>query len=350
VCAGSRVDLAALPAHCAHVRPYPLVRGRQVIPVSLLTWAAADWTGAAEKWRVAIPGWAAADRERRPNTWRQEEETLKRKQEASIVRIYLAMSFSRRPVLSLFPRLAGVSGLRFAVRLDSLACQMSSGRTTPSCSSDVDCPTMADPPPHAAAAPSAARLHVDDALHAAVEQILRDAQEERAAKRPSRRRRQAEHRTRGVLHRVNCVSSRRSRSSVISPVADEPLKPVTPEVCRHSEQAAFGETLLLFRYHQWPLTMIMSLLSSVQFVTCLHGFVKQLAGTMALDLRAFAHHGRREQVNLDDVLLCARRNDVLRQLMERFCAANKLTRPAAKRKKSTAATAAAAADGTAMDE
>ena len=73
-----------------------------------------------------------------------------------------------------------------------------------------------------------------------------------------------------------------------------------------------------------------------RFLSSLHQLLQQVVEYMAVDLRAFARHARRTQVNVDDVLLCARRNDSLEELLLAFMAQRGIARPAAKRKRSEA--------------
>ena len=70
-----------------------------------------------------------------------------------------------------------------------------------------------------------------------------------------------------------------------------------------------------------------------RFLHSLHLMLQQLVENMAIDLRAFARHARRSQVNVDDVLLCARRNESLEDLLLAFMRQREITRPSSKRKK-----------------
>ncbi|KAG2225422.1 hypothetical protein INT45_010058, partial [Circinella minor] len=50
---------------------------------------------------------------------------------------------------------------------------------------------------------------------------------------------------------------------------------------------------------------------STEFVASLADIVYSQAETMATDLEAFARHGKRSTISMEDVKLCARRNDGL---------------------------------------
>ncbi|KAI9492647.1 apoptosis-inducing taf9-like domain protein [Zychaea mexicana] len=54
---------------------------------------------------------------------------------------------------------------------------------------------------------------------------------------------------------------------------------------------------------------------SSEFVTSLADVVYEQTGTMAKDLEAFARHGKRSTISMEDVKLCARRNDSLYELI-----------------------------------
>ncbi|KAI9478851.1 MAG: kinetochore component CENP-S-domain-containing protein [Benjaminiella poitrasii] len=54
---------------------------------------------------------------------------------------------------------------------------------------------------------------------------------------------------------------------------------------------------------------------SETFVTSLAEIVFDQMQTMALDLEAFASHSKRSVISMEDVKLCARRNDTLYQLI-----------------------------------
>ncbi|KAI7886262.1 hypothetical protein K492DRAFT_203352 [Lichtheimia hyalospora FSU 10163] len=54
---------------------------------------------------------------------------------------------------------------------------------------------------------------------------------------------------------------------------------------------------------------------SQAFVSSLADIVYAQAVTMATDLEVFAKHGRRSTISMDDVKLCARRNDNLLELI-----------------------------------
>ncbi|CDH60416.1 predicted protein [Lichtheimia corymbifera JMRC:FSU:9682] len=60
------------------------------------------------------------------------------------------------------------------------------------------------------------------------------------------------------------------------------------------------------------------------FVSSLADIVYAQAVTMATDLEMFAKHGRRSTISMDDVKLCARRNDSLHELITE--AAQKISR------------------------
>ncbi|KAI7864201.1 kinetochore component CENP-S-domain-containing protein [Spinellus fusiger] len=69
------------------------------------------------------------------------------------------------------------------------------------------------------------------------------------------------------------------------------------------------------------------------FVATLADVVYKQAETMAMDLESFSKHAKRSTVSMDDVLLCARRNNELYKCISEK-AAEMSTRTSEKRKRS----------------
>jgi centromere protein S len=59
------------------------------------------------------------------------------------------------------------------------------------------------------------------------------------------------------------------------------------------------------------------------FVHCLSQLVFEVAHRMGEDLESFARHARRSTVQVEDVLLCARRNPSLVEVLSEFVEENK---------------------------
>ncbi|GAA5815245.1 hypothetical protein MFLAVUS_008751 [Mucor flavus] len=55
--------------------------------------------------------------------------------------------------------------------------------------------------------------------------------------------------------------------------------------------------------------------ASPAFISSLAEVVYSQMGTMSADLEAFASHGKRGGISMEDVKLCARRNDSLHELL-----------------------------------
>jgi len=69
--------------------------------------------------------------------------------------------------------------------------------------------------------------------------------------------------------------------------------------------------------------------------------LEQYAKVLAVDLSAFAKHGKRSAISVEDVLLCARRNPDLLKRLTAFVETNDLTKAKAPKKKKIEAPPAA---------
>ncbi|KAI8069671.1 kinetochore component CENP-S-domain-containing protein [Gongronella butleri] len=65
-------------------------------------------------------------------------------------------------------------------------------------------------------------------------------------------------------------------------------------------------------------TSELAISSTPAFVAALSDVVYQQMVTLGMDAEAFAKHARRSTINMEDILLCARRNDDLLQKLSEF--------------------------------